>query len=62
MLFRNLEFAGIDDFSVFIAKLEDVNATIKIRQVHDGLGVQIGDFVNFLTKKIEDLEIVVLIV
>ena len=33
-LFRNLEFTGVNHFTVFIFQLEDIHAAVKIGEVH----------------------------
>ena len=61
-LFRNLEFTAFHNLPVFISKLEDVNATEIIGQVHVGFWRYIGEIQYFFTEETVDLESIILIV
>lgn len=61
-LFRYLEFAAFEYAAILILQLEDIDPTEKIVQVDLVFGGYLGDFMNFFTEEIENLEGVTLIV
>ena len=61
-LFGNLELSGLNDFSVAIPQLNNVDAAIKFIQIESGFWRNIFLLINHFAKKIKNLDIVTLLI
>ena len=53
-LFHYLEFTGIQNDSVFIPELKNIDTTVEIFEVDDQFGRDIFLFIDFFAHEIED--------
>jgi len=58
LLFRDLELAGIKNFSVVVSQLIDVNAAAVLIKIDRRFGSNIFLFEYHLAKKVKDLHVV----
>ena len=61
LLFRDLELAGIKNFSVVVSQLIDVNATAVLIEIDRRFASNIFLFEYHFSKKVKDLHVVTLV-
>lgn len=60
-LFGNLELSGLNDLSVAIPQLNNVDAAIKFIQIESGFWRNIFLLINHFAKKIKNLDVITLL-